>query len=263
MSAMAAGEPGPHAKAASRRRTVGPPPGQRALVAVPGRAAPGRRAPAAAPGRPAATVPAQRVSTVPPRRRSAPAGEVRDRLRAAKPRTPALALVPPQGPAAPEQPGMPPTRGIGTQERARPAAPERPRAPRPAPGHETAERERPAARRPPLQSSRAVTRPRSRLTRRGRIVLSTLVVAVILLVAVLAWLGGATRADAARSGPPSSAVYRNLNSVIVQPGESLWAIAAQAEPGADPRGVIQEIIDLNALGGTSIQPGQRLLVPRG
>ena len=114
-----------------------------------------------------------------------------------------------------------------------------------------------------MQSSRAVTRPRSRLTRRGRIVLSALVVAVILLVAVLAWIGGATRADAARSGPPPSAVYRNLTSVIVQPGESLWAIAAQAEPGADPRGVIQEIIDLNALGGTSIQPGQRLLVPRG
>jgi hypothetical protein len=114
-----------------------------------------------------------------------------------------------------------------------------------------------------MQSSRAVARRRSRLTRRGRIVLSALAVAVILVVAVLAWIGGATRADAARSGPPPAAVYRTLTSVIVQPGESLWAIAAQAEPGADPRGVIQEIIDLNALGGTSIQPGQRLLVPRG
>ena len=93
--------------------------------------------------------------------------------------------------------------------------------------------------------------------------MSTLAVAVMLLVAVLAWVAGAARADAARSGPPVSAVYRNLTSVIVQPGQSLWAIAAQAAPGADPRSVIQEIVDLNALGGTSIQPGQRLLVPRG
>jgi hypothetical protein len=107
------------------------------------------------------------------------------------------------------------------------------------------------------------TRPRTRLTRRGRIVVSALVMAVMLLVAALAWIAGATRADAAGSGPPPSAVYRNLNSVVVQPGQSLWTIAAQAEPSADPRGVIQEIIDLNALGGASIQPGQHLWVPRG
>jgi len=94
-------------------------------------------------------------------------------------------------------------------------------------------------------------------------VVSALVIAAMLLIAVLAWIGGATRADAAGSGPPPSAVYRNLTKVVVQPGESLWAIAAQAEPTADPRSVIQQIIDLNALGGTSIQPGERLWVPRG
>jgi len=84
----------------------------------------------------------------------------------------------------------------------------------------------------------------------------------MLLVAVLAWMGGATRAEAAGSGSPPSAVYRNLAKIVVQPGESLWTIAAQAEPAADPRNVIQQIIDLNALGGSSIQPGERLWVPR-
>ena len=106
------------------------------------------------------------------------------------------------------------------------------------------------------------TRPRTRLTRRGRVVVCVLAVAAMLVVAVLAWMGGATRAEAAGSGSPPSAVYRNLTRVIVQPGESLWTIATQAEPAADPRGVVQQIIDLNALGGTSIQPGQRLWVPR-
>jgi len=86
--------------------------------------------------------------------------------------------------------------------------------------------------------------------------------AAMLAVAVLAWMGGATRAEAAGSGSPPSAVYRNLAKVVVQPGESLWTIAAQAEPAADPRNVVQQIIDLNALGGSSIQPGERLWVPR-
>ena len=93
--------------------------------------------------------------------------------------------------------------------------------------------------------------------------MSALVTAAVLLMAALAWLAGATRADATRSGPPASAVYRSLTSVVVQPGQSLWTIATQAAPTADPRSVIQEIIDINALGGTSIQPGQRLWVPRG
>jgi hypothetical protein len=85
----------------------------------------------------------------------------------------------------------------------------------------------------------------------------------MVLVAVLAWLAGTARAEAAGSGVPSAAVDKSVRSVVVLPGESLWTIASQAEPGADPRSVIQEIVDLNALGGTSIQPGQHLLVPRG
>jgi LysM domain-containing protein len=95
-------------------------------------------------------------------------------------------------------------------------------------------------------------------------VVSALVLAGMLAVAALAWIAGAAKADASGSGGSApSAVYHNLTAVIVRPGESLWTIAAQAEPNADPRSVIQEIIDLNALGATSIQPGQRLWVPRG
>jgi LysM domain len=119
------------------------------------------------------------------------------------------------------------------------------------------------ARGAPRRPAGARTRPRSRLTRRGRMVVGALVLAAMLAVAALAWLAGAARADAAGSGASLSSVHHNLRSVVVRPGESLWTIAAQAEPTADPRSVIQEIIDLNALGGTSIQPGQRLWVPRG
>jgi LysM domain len=102
-----------------------------------------------------------------------------------------------------------------------------------------------------------------RLTRRGRIVVGVLLTAVSLLLVTLVWMAVAARAQAANSGPPPGAVYRNLTSVVVHPGQTLWSIASQAEPNADPRVVMNEIIDLNALRGTSVEPGQRLWVPRG
>ena len=120
----------------------------------------------------------------------------------------------------------------------------------------------------PRQAARAreahVAPPRStvRLTRRGRVVVAILLAAVSLLLAALAWMAIAARAQAADSGPPPGAVYQNLTSVVVHPGQTLWSIASQAEPSADPRVVMQQIIDLNALQGSSVEPGQRLWVPR-
>ncbi len=107
----------------------------------------------------------------------------------------------------------------------------------------------------------APARSTVRLTRRGRIVVTILLAAVSLLLAALAWMAVAARAQAADGGLPPAAVYRNLTSVVVHPGQTLWSIAAQAEPAADPRAVMQQIIDLNALRGTSIEPGQHLWVP--
>src|SRR5215471_6040900 len=116
----------------------------------------------------------------------------------------------------------------------------------------------------PLETAQArPVRTRVRLTRRGRIVVATLITASVMLVAALAWLVGTARAEAAGSGSPASAVYHSLRSVVVQPGESLWTIATQADPAGDPRTVMQEIIDITALHGTSVQPGQRLWLPRG
>ena len=240
-------------------------------MAAPGRAVPGQKAASASPDREPRTVPGQQaapglliapvaghLAVVVPRQRAGTAagrGTVMPerwdntadrpgRPGAARPHRPALAVVP-QSTAEDERPGAPapvrkPEMGVDQRER---------RTPRRVPQR-------------PAQARRVRARPRTRLTRRGRIVVSTMVIAAMLLIAVLAWIGGAARAEAAGSGPPPSAVYRNLAKVVVQPGESLWTIAAQADPTADPRSVIQQIIDLNALGGTSVQPGERLWVPR-
>ena len=115
----------------------------------------------------------------------------------------------------------------------------------------------------PAAARSQIARTRVRLTRRGRIVVAGLITVSVVLVAALAWLAGTARADAAGSGVPARAVYHSLRSVTVLPGESLWSIATQYEPASDPRSVIQEIIDLNALSGTSVQPGEHLWLPRG
>jgi LysM domain len=103
-----------------------------------------------------------------------------------------------------------------------------------------------------------------RLTRRGRLVVTVMLTAVSLSLVVLAWLAIAARAAQATDGGQSpGAVYQNLTSVVVHPGQTLWSIASQAEPTADPRAVMQQISELNALHGTNVVPGQRLWVPRG
>ena len=117
----------------------------------------------------------------------------------------------------------------------------------------------------PEQPGRAGERGRPqglRLTRRGRTVLACFVVTVLTAAVMLLWLtvpGGARAASHAQR--PVSA-YQGLTRVMVRPGQTLWSIASRAEPAADPRIVIQQIIEVNALSGTVIQPGETLWVPR-
>jgi hypothetical protein len=103
------------------------------------------------------------------------------------------------------------------------------------------------------------------LTRRGRIVLGVLAVIAVASVAALVWLAVAGRAQAAgQVGQPGLAgsAGHSMLRLVVRPGESLWTIAVRTDPAADPRIVIQQIIDDNALRGTAIRAGQVLWVPR-
>jgi LysM domain-containing protein len=97
-----------------------------------------------------------------------------------------------------------------------------------------------------------------RLTRRGRVV----VVCLLVIAAALTWFAAARVADATGTRIPPAEYQRNLTQVLVRPGDSLWSIAVRAEPDADPRLVVQQITDLNALRGALVMPGQRLWVPK-
>ena len=102
-----------------------------------------------------------------------------------------------------------------------------------------------------------------RLTRRGRRVLTGLVMLVIVVSAMLIWTGVAGGAQAPGPGAPARSVYRGMTQIVVRPGQTLWSIAAAVDPSADPRMAVQQISDVNALTGTQIEAGQLLWVPRG
>jgi hypothetical protein len=84
----------------------------------------------------------------------------------------------------------------------------------------------------------------------------------VLLVAVLSLLA-AGAAQATSHAAPLSAAGHSLAQVAVRPGQSLWSVADSADPDADTRLVIQQILKLNALHGDTVFAGERLWVPRG
>jgi nucleoid-associated protein YgaU len=112
-------------------------------------------------------------------------------------------------------------------------------------------RDRPPA--PGPDAGRAGRPAPLRLTRRGRRLVAGLSIGAGLGIAVLA---GAV--DDADSGALRLA---GDSSVVVQSGDTLWSIAAQAAPGEDTRAVVDAIMAVNDLSGVGLVPGQVLQLP--
>ena len=93
------------------------------------------------------------------------------------------------------------------------------------------------------------------LLRRSRWLISALIALVLLAL-------GYTRAWDGSAGLPTrpQAPYEIIS---VADGETLWGIATDRYPNADPRLKIAQIEQLNGLSGPAIQAGQRLKVPLG
>jgi nucleoid-associated protein YgaU len=82
-----------------------------------------------------------------------------------------------------------------------------------------------------------------------------LAVAALLLGLVLGLVSFGQSAGAGRT--PQAEAADSL-SYVVQPGDTLWAIA-RSLTGGDPRPVVDALTDI--AGGAMLQPGQRLVIP--
>jgi len=103
------------------------------------------------------------------------------------------------------------------------------------------------------QSSAAPRRSHLRMTARGRAVLLSLI-ATPLVVAALAFGINAGSAVGTTSSQP-------LQKVTVIGGETLWGLASQIAPKDDPRNVIADIMSVNRMSTSTIEPGEQLLIP--
>ena len=97
--------------------------------------------------------------------------------------------------------------------------------------------------------------PVLRLTRRGRMLLTTL--SVLVFGAAIAVLG--LRVAGVLHPAPQ---FTHTISVQVGAGQSLWSIAQETNPTENPATVVEKIADLNNLRtAADITPGQTLQIP--
>ena len=101
----------------------------------------------------------------------------------------------------------------------------------------------------------AAPAPRLRLTARGRTVFGTLAAIPVIAIALL--VGPNVIGAEATAG----SVQNSFEYVSIAPGQSLWQLAEQVAPQADPREVVADILTLNNLSSGDVQPGQKLAIP--
>lgn len=113
-----------------------------------------------------------------------------------------------------------------------------------------------------IHGGRSLAGRQLRRTYLRRRVLAAVAVVVVVICAVQ--LAGA--AVSAFSVPGSAAAPLSDESYRVAPGDTLWAIAGRVAPQADPRDVVQQLVELNpdAVSAQGVlRSGQVLVLPQG
>ncbi len=106
-----------------------------------------------------------------------------------------------------------------------------------------------------MTTTSPVIRTRLRVTPLGRrVAASVTAIPIAVAAAMLVLHGGAAAAGQAAGGD-------DFLTVTVMPGQSLWSIAEDLAPAADPRDVVSAIVRLNTLTDGAVSAGQTLAVP--
>jgi LysM repeat protein len=82
------------------------------------------------------------------------------------------------------------------------------------------------------------------------------VLAVLTICVVLSAVRVTSSASTGSPPPPAPAPVH-----VVEPGETLWGIAAALAPQADTRLIVARLAELNGLASAEVRPGQVLLLP--
>lgn len=113
---------------------------------------------------------------------------------------------------------------------------------------------RPAATRTTYRSAASTPAAPLRLTGRGRVAVIAVALAVISTLVIV--FGSAVVAT------DTASQSATVTTITVQPGQTLWSVAAEARPDADIRSTVDEIVKLNALeDGAPLPIGATLAVP--
>jgi len=88
-----------------------------------------------------------------------------------------------------------------------------------------------------------------------------MVVAVVtaLLIGLASMLSQPSAGDAGSSVANSTVASGESVTVVVAPGDTLWAIANDVNPNGNTRALVDQLVDL--AGSASLQPGQTLTIP--
>ena len=81
----------------------------------------------------------------------------------------------------------------------------------------------------------------------------TAVVVAIATTSIFGFVNGAAANNNAGSA--------DFEYVTISSGQTLWALAEQLAPNADPQDWMQEVVNINGLTSTDLKPGQRLALP--
>jgi len=107
---------------------------------------------------------------------------------------------------------------------------------------------------PPVEFAPAEPQAPVRLTRRGRL---AMFVSTVLMLGVLGVILGSTTVATDEPGTPVPA-----SMVVVQPGQTLWDLAAKANPNGDIRTTVDDIMRLNSIESAGgLQAGDTIAVP--
>lgn len=105
----------------------------------------------------------------------------------------------------------------------------------------------------------AMSSGKLRLTRRGRLLFVGMPLMLAAVAAALLLGFFTSPARAATLGSETDGIA--ASKVTVLQGQTLWSIASSSDPSRDPRDVVSDIVELNGLATSVVQPGQQLFVP--